>query len=520
MRIWLSLCALGLSLPLAGSQLKDRVDALSRIEMQSVIEILSHDLFEGRAPGTRGGELAELYCRSLFKWMGLQPGWHGDYLQPFAMKAFTTSELTARATDLDLNYLEDIVGNCQLAQDQFSVEGELVFAGFGIRSDIWQWDDFKNADLRGKILVVRVNDPGSVDPERFEGRTMTYFGRWTYKIEAARAMGARAVLIIHTDASAGYGWPVVRNSWSGEQLYLPDSLKGPLQFSGWIREASLRRLLTGRGIDLDRLYAASQRQDFQPVPLGIRMRIDGKSRRREVQASNVVARIPGRSTEQIVLIAHIDHLGINPTLTGDQIMNGAIDNGSAVAALMLSARILSECRDQLRHSITLLACQGEEEGLLGSTHYVANTDRSEIVAAINFESSPVWEDSASLMGVGARFSTIQDMLVEIAREQGVQYREFSLNDRGFFFRSDQYPFASRNIPAVWISAGEESVGGKNNLRDFFDGDYHSARDEYRPDWNLGALRQTVRYALMLVEKIDQSAEAPRWKRRLTFPTVP
>jgi Zn-dependent M28 family amino/carboxypeptidase len=312
---------------------------------------------------------------------------------------------------------------------------------------------------------------------------------------------------------------VVQNSWSGEQLYLPDYIRNKLAFRGWIKEASLRRLLARKKIDLDKLYAASMRKNFRPVPLKLSLKIEGKSQFRDIRANNVVAEIPGKSGKRIVLLAHIDHLGQSPTLQGDQIFNGTIDNGAAVTALMLTTRILKEFSQTLNHGITILACQAEEEGLLGSTHYAMTTDRSNILAAINFESTPVWGESRSLMGVGARFSTLEDMLKEIARLENVRYEEFSLNNQGFFYRSDQYPFAQYDIPAVWISAGEDFASGRNHIREFFSGDYHTPRDEYDPDWDLGALKQTVKYALRLVDAIQTAPQPPRWKRRLTFPTM-
>ena len=187
--------------------------------------------------------------------------------------------------------------------------------------------------------------------------------------------------------------------------------------------------------------------------------------------------------------------------------------------MLLTARVLNEFRSRLEHTITLLACQAEEEGLLGSMEYAMHADRTKIDAVINFESSPVWEESDSLFGVGARFSTLEDLLVEIAKEEGVAYEEFSMSDQGFFYRSDQYPFATHGIPAIWISAGERFRSGTNHLRDFFTGDYHTPRDEFDPAWDLGALRQTIKYAVRLVEKLDRAPEPPRWKIRLTFPTV-
>jgi len=500
---------------LTASDLARRADELTRTEMQSVMQFLGHDLLEGRATGTRGGELAERYCQSMFQWMGLAPGHQGGYFQPFTMKGFVTRELIMEAGGQRLGFRDDVVGSWVRESTDFSVEGEAVFAGFGIRSEAWGWDDFKQADLKGKVLIVRVSDPGSVDPRLFEGQTMTYFGRWTYKIEAAARAGAKAILLIHTDRSAGYDWTVVQNSWSGEQLHLPQSLDGPLEFRGWIREEALARVLAARGLPLEKLYAASMKRGFWPIPLNLRVTLRGRSEFRRVEARNVVAEIPGRRPERVVLVAHLDHLG--STRPGGEVFNGTIDNGSAVTALLLTARILNEHRGQLPCSVSILASQAEEEGLLGSTHYVGSTDRQNILAAISFESTPVWGESGSLMGIGARHSTLEDLLKEIAAVEKVDYREFSMSDRGFFFRSDQFSFAQYGIPAVWLSAGEEVRTGSNPLRDFFTGTYHTVRDDFDPAWDLGALRQTIKYAVMLVERIGQAKAPPRWKSRLAFP---
>jgi len=514
--LWLGPCVTA-----RDSDWRSRADRLTRAEMQSVIEFLSDDLLEGRAPGERGGQLAEIYLRSLYKFMGLPPAAGGDYLQPFLLKGFTAKALKLRALDQELNHQEDIVGGCPRQEEVFSLEGEAVFVGFGIRTPLWDWDDFKGTDLRDKVLLVRVNDPGHFLPELFEGRSMTYFGRWRYKIEEAGRLGAKAILLIHTDDTAGYGWKVVQNSWAKENLYLPASLENNLQFRGWIKEESLKRLLLVKGVKLEDLYAKSLQRDFRPVPLGWSVKISGENRFRTLQTANVVAEIPGKSERRIVLSAHIDHLGRNESFAGDSIFNGAIDNGSAVAAMLLTAKLLKELGGELPYTITLLACQAEEAGLLGAAYYVQQADRRKLVADINFESTPVWEKSGSLMGVGARFSTLEDMLQEIAKEENLQYTEFSLANQGFFYRSDQFPFAQKGIPATWLSAGEAFASGKNRLQDFFvGGDYHTVKDEYHGDWNLESLRQTVRLALALVEKISLSKEPPHWKTRLTFPVEP
>jgi len=501
----------------SGGDMEHAVEALSRNELASVIRVLADDLLEGRAPGTRGGELAELVSEGLMAWMGLAPGWQGGYRQPFQLKGFTTTALTVKGRGRRLAFLEEVVGSYLREHREFDVRGEAVFAGFGVRAPLWQWDDYKDTPMAGRVVLVRVNDPGSIHPDLFEGSTLTYYGRWRYKIEEAARQGARGILLIHTDASAGYGWPVVRNSWGGESLHLPASLANGLEFAGWISEAALRRLLAGSGIDLEALYAASQRRDFRPVSLGFSLRMAGRQEYRTVTAHNVVGEIPGQRRERIVLVAHIDHLGRDERRGGDQIFNGAIDNAAAVAAMLLTARILKEHQASLTYSVTVLACQAEEEGLLGSTHYVAETDRASIVAAINFESTPVWGPSRSVMGVGARYSTLEDLLHGVAARAGVSYSEFSMAEQGFFFRSDQFSFARAGIPALWISAGEDFASGRNHLKEFFTGAYHTPDDEFEPAWELESLRQTVRYAVMLVEAINRAPEPPRWKRPLDFP---
>ena len=497
---------------------RDTTDLLSKEELQSIIEFLADDLLEGRAPGTRGGRLSELYLQSLFKLLGFRPGIDDGYLQPFRMKGYTSRDVTVGVPGLELGSPDDVMGVQVRDVSDFSVEGEAVFAGFGIRTPLFGWDDFKSHDVRGKVLIVRANDPGHYDPSLFEGPALTYFGRWSCKIEEARRAGARAILIVHTDESAGYDWGVVERSWGRENVFLPSSLENGLEFQGWIREESLRRLLATRGLSLEELYRDTLKETFEPVPLGVSIRIWGENEFRTLEASNVVAEIPGRSARRIVLSAHIDHIGHRPDEPGDNVFNGAIDNGSAVAALVLAAKALNAFREELPYTITLLACTAEEGGLLGSYYYVQNSDRSKLVANVNFESTPVWERSRSVMGVGARYSTMEDHLKEIAAEEGLLYSEFSRTDQGFFYRSDQFPFARHGIPAVWISAGEDFESGRDHFGEILRNTYHTVRDDFDPGWELEALRQTVRCAVMLVERIGRSPEPPRWTTRLPFPT--
>jgi Zn-dependent M28 family amino/carboxypeptidase len=514
--LWIFLLSVSL---LATGSLRDRVANISRAEMQSVVEFLGHHLLEGRAPGTRGGDLAEIYMRSLFKFSGFKPGMKGRYFQPFKLKGYAVKELACEANRVPLKYGEDIMGTVISETGRFELEGDAVFVGFGIDADLWNWHDYKNADVKGRVVIARVNDPGMYRPDIFEGSVLTYFGRWTYHIEEAARRGAAGILLIHTDASAGYNWQVVKNSWSGEEVFLKSDVNNNLKFRAWIRESSLRRILDAVKVDLDTLYKKSLRRKFKPVPLGFQVKVKGLSTYREVLNRNVIAEIPGKSPKRVVLSAHIDHLGMAPDQPGDNIYNGAIDNGSAVAAMMVTARILQEFQQELYYTVTVLACQAEEAGLLGSRYYVRHTDRENIAANINFESTPVWERTTDFMGVGARFSTLEDMLKEIVEKEGLTYAYFSMSNQGFFYRSDQFSFARYNIPAIWISAGENDVSGRRKYPHFWQTDYHTVRDEYNPDWPLESMKQTIQMAVMLVDHLNRTRILPRWKRKLTFPTI-
>ena len=494
---------------------------VSRLEMQSIIEYLASDLLEGRAPGTRGGELAEEYIRSLFKSYDIGP-YQGEYFQEFALSGFTTTDLMVEANGVEFAFRDDAVGSFTRTDPEFNITGRAVFVGFGIKSDAWSWDDYKDADVAGKVLICRVNEPGQNDPELFEGDALTYYGRWTYKIEEAARRGAVAILLVHTEQSAGYGWHVVRNSWGGEELYLPLELENDLVFRGWIREERLLDILQPMGISLGDLLAASESRDFTPVDLRFDVSISGRAESRSIDTRNVVGYIPGSDPmlkdKAILLSAHIDHLGMSDTgPDGDRIYNGAIDNGSAVTAMMLTAKLLRERQDRLRYSVIILACQAEEAGLLGSLYFANTIDPETVVCNINYESSPVWGQATSLMGVGSKFSTMEELLVGVADRMGLGYSEFEMSDRGFFYRSDQFSFARKGIPSIWISAGQDFESGINHLYEFFVGDYHTVDDEYDPAWELVSLRQTIEAAVLLANRINIDTPDIMWKGKLTFP---
>ncbi len=503
-------------------------------QIQSVIEYLGSDHLEGRSPGTRGGELAEEYMRSVFKLLDFEP-YGEDYFQEFTLAGYLTRELRIEASGTELRTGEDVVGTYTGDSDAFELSGGAVFAGYGIDSEGWDWDDYKGASVKDRVVIVRVNEPGrggtqgedgSPDTEEdrslFEGPALTYYGRWTYKIEEAARRGALAILLVHTDETAGYGWHVVRNSWSGEELFLPSTVEDSLVFRGWIREERLRGILDRADISLDDLNRASESRSFEPVDLGFDIAIVGISDRRSFTTRNVVGCIGahGQSSDKpaVLLSAHIDHLGRNEVLEGDCIFNGAIDNGSAVASMVITAKILKERQHRLAYPVIVLACEAEESGLLGSRYFAEHIDPENVLCNINFESTPVWGPARSIMAVGARYSSLEDILKEILEDRGLGYSYFSLSEQGFFYRSDQFSFARRGIPSIWISAGEDFTDGTNHLGNFFKGGaYHTVDDEYDPGWELESTMQTIEAAVRLVEYVNTDRPSIEWKGRMTFP---
>lgn len=489
-------------------------------EIRSVIEFLSQDHLEGRAPGTRGGEIAEEYMKSIFGILGIGP-YRGEYFQEFELAGFRIDSLSAEIGGLRLARGEDIVGTCVRGSGDFGISGEVVFAGFGITCATWGWDDYGDTSVKDKILIVRVNEPGRDDPDLFEDFDLTYYGRWTYKIEEAERRGAKAIILIHTDDSAGYGWHVVQNSWGGEEIYLPSTLDNNLDFRGWIREAKLREILEARNISLDELYTESEKRGFRPVKLGLFGEISGSASSRNFKTRNVVGYIEGSDEslkdKAIVLSAHIDHLGMNTSLKGDSVFNGAIDNGSAVAAMVATAKACQEMGGALRYPVIVLACQAEEAGLLGSRYFAESLDPSRGLVNINFESTPVWGRSRDFFGVGAKYSDIEDIMKKVLRRRGLEYSYFSMTDAGFFYRNDQFSFARRGMPSVWVSAGEDFESGVNHIREFFLGDYHTVDDEFDPEWELESAKQTVEATLDIIDYINEHDPAISFKGRMAFP---
>src|SRR5436309_11323346 len=307
--------------------------------MDAHVRFLASDLLEGRAPATRGGRLAAEYIAAQFQALGLEPaGANGTYFQPVALVGMTPQPVLswgkAASVPETLVYRDAFVALAERPEADISATGDVVFVGYGIRAPEWQWDDFKGADLRGKVLLMLVNDPGLVDSTVFLGKILTYYGRWTYKLEEAARQGAAGALLIHTTESATYPWEVVRGSWSVEQFKLDQPQSPSLAFAGWVTASSARETLTKVGLNLDSLSRAAARRDFRPVATGLQAVVRVHSDLRRVESENVAARLPGRdprlASQALLITAHWDHKGIGPAIRGDSIYNGAADTASGL----------------------------------------------------------------------------------------------------------------------------------------------------------------------------------------------
>jgi Zn-dependent M28 family amino/carboxypeptidase len=494
--------------------------------MDAHLKFLSSDLLEGRAPATRGGHLATQYIAAVFQSLGLEPaGVDGSYFQPVALVGMTPqpSLVWGRGSaTANLAYRDDFVAWAERPEADVAADGDIVFVGYGIRAPEWRWDDYKSTDLRGKVLLMLVNDPGLVDSTVFLGKILTYYGRWTYKLEEASRQGAAGAILVHTPESATYPWDVVRGSWSVEQFKL-DQLQSPppsLAFAGWVTETAARAALARGGWNLDSLTRAAGRREFQPVATGLHAAVRVVSALRRVRSENVAARLPGsdaRLAAQVVLFtAHWDHKGIGPAVRGDSIYNGAEDNASGVAAMLAAAQALAQVTPGPRRSIMFLATTAEESGLLGSEGYVQRplVPLARTAAVLNLDVTNVRGATRDIAALGVDRSSLGPLFQAAATAESLKV-EPQPDVRGSFFRSDHFPFARAGVPALSLEPGVDFVGrptgwGEEQERLYNESRYHQPSDEYQPSFRYDGLAQQVRVALRVALAVANAAALPTW----------
>jgi Zn-dependent M28 family amino/carboxypeptidase len=494
------------------------------------IRFLSSDLLEGRGPATRGDELARAYVASRFEGMGLEPaGPGGAWQQPFDLVGIRTKSpealrVSRGAESVTWRFSEDYVAFSGVARPEVRLQdAEVVFAGYGIVAPEYQWDDFKGADVKDKVLLVMNNDPED-DPALFAGKTRLYYGRWDYKYETAARQGAAGAIIIHTTPSAGYPWQVVQTSWTGEKFQPPATPEdAALPFKAWATEEACERLARLAGRSLDELRAAAQKRDFRPVPLGATLSAVLETQVQTKPSANVIARLPGRdpvlAKEAVIYTAHHDHLGMKrdaPPGT-DAIYNGALDNASGVSALLAIAEAMAALPERPRRTILFATVGAEEQGLLGSRHLAANppVPAGRLAANVNIDGLSIWGRTRDLTMVGLGKSTLDDVVRALAAAQGREVTADQFPDRGSFYRSDQFNLARIGVPAVYLKAGTKVVGrppsyGREQIERFEAKDYHQPSDELRADWDLTGAVEDVQLLFWLGVKVANTTALPAW----------
>ena len=494
---------------------------------------LSADSMEGRGPGTPGEQKAVAYIESQFKALGLKPGNpDGSYLQNVDLIGYVahpTASLTAGGKTISLKFPDDYVANSRHKRPETNIDNsDIVFVGYGVVAPEYGWDDYKGLDVKGKTILMLVNDPAvrvagdtALDTTMFKGRAMTYYGRWTYKYEIATQKRAAAAIIIHETGPAGYPYEVVRGSYSVEQFDVPSpDAEKRVPVEGWITLPKAKELLAASGKNFDSLKAAAARKDFKPVPLNAKATFHIKIDSREIQSHNIVAKLDGgdKKDEYVVYTAHWDHLGKDTTLKGDQIYNGAIDNASGTAALLEMAKAFSKLPSPPRRSVLFLSVTAEEKNLLGAKFYATHPlyPLNKTVANINVDGINQWGKTTDYTVIGLGNSTLDDVLADALKAEGRVVKPDAEPEKGFYYRSDHFEFAKQGVPALDIEPGTDFIGkpkgyGMQKRDEYTNNDYHKPSDEIKPDWDLSGAVDDTRVLFRVGDTVAQTDALPQWK---------
>ena len=496
--------------------------------MRDIIVEISDDKYEGRGPGSAGDVAARGYLIERMREIGLEPGAaDGSFEQVFELVGVNAAQpeewtFTGHGQSKTLKQWDQFIVSSGVQTSKASIEdAELVFVGYGIQAPEYDWDDFKGADLEGKILLFMNNDP-DWDPELFEGETRLWYGRWDYKYLSAARQGAAGAIIIHTDASAGYPFQVVQTSWTGEQFELPAGDEPRNQVQAWVTEDTARELIEMAGLDLEALREAAYNRDFEPVPLGITTSISMDVAINRVESANVLGLLPGSDPdlkdEVIIFTAHHDHLGIGtPNEEGDVIYNGALDNASGVAQVLAIVKALSALPEAPRRSTLVALVGAEEQGLLGSKWYAQNPTfpPGKIAANLNYDGGNIWGHTHDVTYIGLGKSSIDQIVTLIAEEQGRVVKPDQFADRGYFYRSDQFSFAKIGVPAMYLDTGTDFVDrpegwGREKVNNYTSIHYHQPSDEFDDSWNFDGMIADAVLGFWTGLAIANADEMPTW----------
>ncbi|MBU4253719.1 MAG: M28 family peptidase [Acidobacteria bacterium] len=521
-----------------GTDIDKALATITADELSADTKVLGSDEFEGRFPASKGEELTIAFMEKAFREAGAEPGNGDSYVQDVPMVEITNDPAAVLAfnggsKNLSFPYGDSFVSWTLQVKDRIEInEAELVYVGYGIVAPEYGWNDYEGVDVKGKAVVILVNDPGfaTEDPEVFKGRAMTYYGRWTYKFEEAARQGAAAALIIHETEPAAYGWEVVYNSWNGPRFSLQtdDDNVSRCAMESWIALETTKDVFDAAGMDFAQAKEDALKADFKALPLGQTLSVSIDNKIRRVVSRNIIAKVPGsdRADECIIYTAHWDHFGRDANLEGDQIYNGALDNATGTAALIELAEAFKALKKPPRRTVYFLAVTAEEQGLLGSEFYAANpvVPLTKTAAVLNMDSLNIFGRMKDIRVTGYGQSDLDDYVHEVAEMQDRVVLPNPTPEKGGFFRSDHFPFAKKGVPAVYAGSGfmhreKGEEYGKKVKGEYGRLNYHKVSDEYDPAWDLSGTVEDLQLYFRIGFKISNEDTFPGWKDGSEFKAV-
>lgn len=516
-------------------KLESALESITAEDLAKDVEILSSDEYEGRFPATKGEEKTIQFLKEEFEKLGLKPGNGKSFFQEVPMVEITTDpetklEIKGDKKSFQFTYGSEFVAvTLRVVEEVNLADSEMVFVGYGVVAPEYNWNDYEGIDVKGKTVVMLVNDPGfaTEDPELFNGRAMTYYGRWTYKFEEAARQGAEGVFIVHETEPAAYGWGVVEKGWTGPQFSLisEDNNMSRCAVEGWLTLETAKKIFEDAGQNYEELKLSAAKRGFKAIPTGLKASIALKNRIRQAKSKNVIALLPGsaRADEYIFLMAHWDHFGIDTSLEGDQIYNGALDNATGTAALIELAEAFIKFETPPDRSIVFLSATAEEQGLLGSEFYATHPlyPRTKTVAAINMDALNIHGRMKDITVIGYGNSELDAYIEAATAELGRRVRPDPQPEKGSFYRSDHFSFAKQGIPALYPTSGIDHVDHGEDWtlarkNEYTAKNYHKPSDEYDPNWDLSGAIEDLRLLFKVAYRLSMESTFPNWKEGTEF----
>jgi len=507
------------------------MNAIDAEKIRATVKYLSDDALQGRGTGQKGGDMAADWIAAQFKSYGLAPaGDQGTYFQQVNFFGVTTDPKQTRfafvpksGPEIALKFADDYVANDQTHAQKSEIDAPVVFVGYGISAPEYNWDDYKGVDLKGKMLLMLVNEPPSDDPNFFKGRALTYYGRWTYKYEEAARRGAVGVVLIHKTEMASYGWEVVRNSWGGETAFLQDDKDPKLKSAGWIQLEVARKLALAAGMDLDKMLHDATLRSFKPVELPVRVKETIVSTVRNFTSRNVLGQVKGsdpKGAQQAILYtAHYDHLGIHADEPGDNIYNGAADNATGCGIILELARVVAAAAEKPRRTMIFASVTAEEQGLLGSKYLGQHPPipAQNISLDLNYDDIQPLGEPQQLVVSGAERTSAYPLVEKVAKDFAMSIQPDNHPEAGHYYRSDHFSLARVGIPAFSVNEGALFKGhdlawGEEKERDYVAHRYHQPSDEYRADMDFIADAKLAKFGLVLGWEVANQADLAGWQQ--------